>query len=204
MKAVVCALAFAILFSSALLAADKPSVQTRVTFDDAEGDVTGPEDDPNPIDVVKVDLSSDGEFIVVALTLKDVPKPSTLFQALIAGVAFDVDNSAKTGGHGFAGMHGPLPGIDFESEIVAAVDDGAPSKSASASVISVDEKGNQASVLYSFDAPATDAKGKTYTGKIAYSSIGAKPGQVIRTIVRELNDQGEGAGMFPEVMLKLK
>ena len=204
MKVLVCALALATAFSSALVAADKPAVQTKVSWDDPEGDVTGPEDDPNPIDIVKVDLSSDGEFVVVALTLKDVPKPATLFQALIAGVAFDVDNNAKTGGHGFAGMHGPLPGIDFESEIIASVDDGQPSKSAAASVIAVDEKTNQSSVLYSSEAPATDAKGKVYTGKIAYSSIKAKSGQVVRTIVRELNDQGNAAGMFPEVLLKLK
>jgi hypothetical protein len=201
--AIVCAF-LAVSHALPMAAGDAAAAKSKFSFTDPAGDVTITEYDPNPIDVVGIDVSSDGEFIVVSSTLAAIPKPTALTQALITGVAFDADNDVKTGGHGFAGMHGPLPGIDFESEIFASVDEGQPSKSASASVIGVDANGNQSSVLYSFDAPSTDAKGKVFTGKIAYSSIGVKPGQTIRMIVRELNDGGETAGMFPELLLKLK
>jgi hypothetical protein len=205
MKGVAIACAFLAVSSSLPMAADDaPAARSKVSYMDPAGDVAITEYDPNPIDVVGIDVSSDGEFIVVSSTLVAVPKPTALTQALITGVAFDVDNDSKTGGHGFAGMHGALPGIDFECEIFASVDEGQPSKSASASVSSVDANGNQASVLYSFDAPATDARDKVYTGKIAYSTIGVKPGQTIRMIVRELNDSGATAGIFPEFLLKLK
>ncbi len=74
-------------------------------------------------------------------------------------------------------MHGDVPGIDFESEIISSVEDGAVS---------------------------TPANGKVYTGKIAYTSLGVKSGQTIRVIARELNDRGERHGMFPDAWLKLK
>jgi hypothetical protein len=200
--AIVVALMSAIL-SFPLSAADL-TPKLKVSFTDPAGDVTGREDAPPPLDVVKVDLASDGEFILVAVTLTETPKPVSLFQALILGVAFDVDNNTKTGGQGFAGWHGDVPGIDFESEILSSVEDGAPSSSSAASVIAVDERGNQSNVLLSSDAPSVPAKGKVYTGKIAYASMGVKSGQVIRVIARELDDQGERAGMFPDALLTLK
>lgn len=187
----------------ALFAADK-TAKMKYSFTDPAGDVTGTESEPDPIDIVRVDVSSDGSFVVVDLTVAEVPRPTTLFQALIAGVAFDVDNSEASGGAGFGGVYGHVPGIDFESEIFASVEDGAPSKSASTSVISVDARGNQKSVLYSSEADPVPAKGKVYTGKIAYTHLGAKPGQTVRLIVRELSDSGETAGMFEPVLLKLK
>ena len=122
----------------------------------------------------------------------------------MAGVAFDVDNNRKTGGQGFGGMHGDVPGIDFESEILSSVEDGAVSTSSAASVIAVDARGDQSNVLLSSDAPSTPAKGKVYTGKIAYTSLGVKSGQTIRIIARELTDRGEQQGMFPEALLTLK
>jgi hypothetical protein len=194
----------AVLLSLPLLAEETTPARAKVTFSDPAGDVTGDPDDKQPIDVVGIDLSSDGEFIVVGTTLAEVAKPAGLLQALVVGVAFDVDNNRKTGGRGFGGSCGDVPGIDFESEMLTSFEEGAPSKSSSASVISVDAKGNQASVLRFTDAPSTPANGKTYTGRIAYSSIGGKPGQTVRVIVRELNDRGETCGMFPEALLTLK
>jgi hypothetical protein len=120
------------------------------------------------------------------------------------GVAFDVDNNTKSGGQGFGGMHGDVPGIDFESEILCDVNDGAPSTSSAASVIAVDANGNQSNVLISSEAPSTPSKGKVYTGKIAYASLGVKSGQKIRAIARELNDRGNEEGMFPDALLTLK
>jgi opacity protein-like surface antigen len=199
-QTIVLALA-ATLLALPLAAAEKG--QARFTFTDPAGDVTGGEGE-HPADVVGVDLSSDGEFIVVAATLAEVPKPVSIFQALVLGVAFDIDNSPKTGGQGFGGMHGDVPGIDFESEILSDVNDGAPSTSSAASVIGVDAKGNQSNVLDSSNAPSTPAKGKVFTGKIAYASLGVKSGQTIRVIARELDDRGERQGMFPDAMLTLK
>jgi hypothetical protein len=71
-------------------------------------------------------------------------------------------------------------------------------------VSSVDANGNQAFVLTSGDNTSTPARGKVYTGIVPYSAIGAKSGQTIRVIVRELDDRGETSGMFPDVRLKLK
>jgi hypothetical protein len=193
----------AALISLPLAADQKATSQTRFTFTDPAGDVTG-EEGEDPIDVVGVELSSDGEFIVVAVTLAKAPKPASPFQALVAGVAFDVDNSRKSGGQGFGGMHGDVPGIDFESEILASLEEGAVSKSSAASVIGVDAKGNQSSILTSSDAPSTPANGKLYTGKIAYASLGVKSGQTIRVVARELNDRGPGQGLFPDALLTLK
>jgi hypothetical protein len=194
------AFALALALFSLPLSAD----ETRIHFSDPAGDITPDEGDKQPIDVVAVDISSDGEFVVVAITLAEPPKPTSLFQALVAGVAFDADNDRKTGGQGFGGMHGDVPGIDFESEILSSVEDGAVSTSSAASVFRVDTQGNQFNVLYASDAPSTPAKGKVYTGKIAYTSLGAKSGQTIRVIARELTDRGEQHGMFPEASLKLK
>jgi len=196
-RVVVLSLAAA-LFCLPLSAAD-----TKFTFADPVGDITPHEGDTHPIDIVAVDLSSDGEFVVVAITLAEMPRPMSMFQALVAGVAFDIDNDRKSGGQGFGGMHGDVPGIDFESEIISSVEDGAVSSSSSASVIGVDAQGNQANILTSSDAPSTPAKGKVYTGKIAYSSLGVKSGQTIRVIARELDDRGDHEGMFPEALLKL-
>jgi hypothetical protein len=181
------ALTLAAALFSLPLSADEP----RIHFSDPAGDITPDEGDTNPIDIVGVDISSDGEFVIVAVTLAEPPRPTSLFQALVAGVAFDVDNDRKSGGQGFGGMHGDVPGIDFESEILSSVEDGAVSTSSSASVIGVDARGDQSNVLLSSDAPSTPAKGKVYTGKIAYSSLGVKSGQTIRVIARELTDRGE-------------
>jgi hypothetical protein len=178
--------------------------QARIRVSDPAGDITPDEGDAHPIDIVEVDISSDGEFVVVAVTLAEPPRPTSLFQALVAGVAFDVDNDRKSGGQGFGGMHGDVPGIDFESEILSSVEDGAVSTSSSASVIGVDARGDQSNVLLSSDAPSTPANGKVYTGKIAYTSLGVKSGQTIRVIARELTDRGQQQGMFPEALLKLK
>jgi len=200
MKRQTIALALAAALFSLPLYAD----QARISFSDPAGDITPDEGDAHPIDIVNVDVSSDGEFVIVAVTLAEPPMPTSLFQALVAGVAFDVDNDRKSGGQGFGGMHGDVPGIDFESEILSSVEDGAVSTSSTASVMGVDARGNQSNVLYSSDAPSTPAKGKVYTGRIAYSSIGVKSGQTIRVIARELNDRGEKHGMFPDALLKLK
>ena len=196
--------AIALALAAALFSLPLPADQTRIQVSDPAGDITPDEGDAHPIDIVAVDLSSDGQFVVVAVTLAEPPRPTSLFQALVAGVAFDVDNNPKSGGQGFGGMHGDVPGIDFESEIVSSVEDGAVSTSSAASVFAVDARGNQSSVLYASDAPPTPAKGKVYTGKIAYTSLGVKSGQTIRVIVRELTDRGERQGMFPDALLKLK
>ena len=196
--------AIAFVLAAALFSLPLSADQTRLTFTDPAGDITPDEGDAHPIDIVKVDVSSDGEFVVVAVTLAEAPQPVSLFQALVAGVAFDVDNDRKSGGQGFGGMHGDVPGIDFESEILSSVEDGAVSKSSAASVIGVDARGNQSNVLSSSDAPSTPAKGKVYTGKIAYASLGVKSGQTIRVIARELTDRGEQHGMFPDSLLTLK
>lgn len=99
------ALALALALFSLPLSAD----QTRITFSDPAGDITPDEGDAHPIDIVNVDISSDGKFVVVAVTLAEPPRPTSLFQALVAGVAFDVDNNRKSGGQGFGGMHGDVP-----------------------------------------------------------------------------------------------
>lgn len=194
----------AALFSFPLHADGKSAAQAHFTFEDPAGDVTGDEGEEHPIDVVKVDLSSDGEFVIVGVTLTDIPKPTSIFHALVLGVAFDIDNNRKSGGQGFGGMHGDVPGIDFESEILCDVNDGAPSKSSAASVIAVDAQGNQSNVLVSSDAPSTPSKGKLYTGRIAYASLGVKSGQTMRVIARELEDRGNEQGMFPDALLTLK
>ena len=189
---------------AALLVFPLSGAGKKVTLEDPADDVTADDSDPSPSDIVKIDLSSDGEFVIVAVTLTAPRKPASLFQALIAGVAFDVDNNTKTGGPGFAGGYGNVPGIDFETEILSSLEDGAESKTASASVIAVEANGNQSSVLYASDAPATPVKGKTYTGKIAYASMGVKSGQTIRVIARELNDRGEKFGMFEPALMTLE
>lgn len=196
--------AFAVALAVALFSLPVAADQTRIRVSDPAGDITPDEGDAHPIDIVQVDISSDGEFVVVAVTLAEPPRPASPFQALVAGVAFDVDNDRKSGGQGFGGMHGDVPGVDFESEIISSVEDGAVSTSSAASLFGVDARGNQSSILTSSDAPPTPAKGKVYTGKIAYASLGVKPGQTIRVIARELNDRGEQDGLFPDGLLTLK
>lgn len=202
-QALAIALAAALL-SISLSALAAGESKHKFTFSDPAGDVTGPEEGPAPLDILGVDISSDGEFVVVDVTLAAVPKPNSLLEALVAGVVFDVDNDPGTGGQGFGGAYGNVPGFEFESEIVSSVEGGAESKSAAASVMAIATNGNQSSVMYPSDAPVSPAKGKTFSGKIAYSSIGVKSGKTIRVVVRELDDRGEQQGMFPEVMLTLK
>ncbi len=204
MKQQVSGLAVAALLTVPCLGVEKSPAQVKVTFSDPVGDVTGAPDEKDPIDVVAVDLFSDGEFVIVETTLSEVPKPAGLMQSLVVGLAFDVDNNRKTGGQASGGAYGDIPGIEFESEMLTSFEDGAASKSAAASVMSVDAKGNQASVLRSSEAPQTPAKGKTFTGKVAYSSLGVASGKTIRVVVRELNDRGESLGRFPDALLLLK
>ena len=204
MRVLVIVFALAAALSPSLSLGAEVPAKASIKFTDPAGDVTAMEGDPNPIDIVGINLSSDGEFIVVGITVAEAPRPATIFQALIAGVAFDVDNDRKSGGQGFAGWHGDVPGVEFESEIIGSVDDGGVSRSSSASVIGVETNGNQSNVLLSSDAPATPAKGKLYTGKIAYSSLGVKSGQTIRVIARELSDRGEKEGLFPDALMTLK
>lgn len=181
-----------------LFAADAP--KSEVTLIDDGEDVFA---EGRPVvDVVKFELSSDGKYLIVAATLADGPKPSSLLDALIGGISIDVDNDRKSGGQGFDGYLADLPGMEFDSELIASVeDDGGVSRSSSCSLINVSEKKN---VLTSGDAVQTAARGKVYTGKIAYSDIGVKPGQVLRIVTQEAGDQGEKRGMFPEVLLKLR
>ena len=108
--------AIALGLAVALLSLPLSADETRIRLSDPAGDITPDEGDAHPIDIVNVYISSDGEFVVVAVTLAEPPRPASLFQALVAGVAFDVDRNPKTGGQGFGGMHGDVPGIDFESE----------------------------------------------------------------------------------------
>src|SRR5688572_14361751 len=95
----------AIIFAlaAALFSFPLSADQARISFSDPAGDITPDEGDAHPIDIVNVDVSSDGEFVVVAVTLAEPPMPTSLFQALVAGVAFDVDNDPKSGGQGFGG-----------------------------------------------------------------------------------------------------
>ncbi|MEO8218462.1 MAG: hypothetical protein ABI718_15375 [Acidobacteriota bacterium] len=181
-----------------VFAAEPP--KAVVTLVDAGPDVFA-EGSP-VVDVVKLELSSDGKFIVIAATLADAPKPASLLDALIAGVSIDVDNNPKTGGEGLDGYYADMPGMEFDSELIASVeDDGGAARSSSSSLINIAEKSN---VLTSSDAVHTAAKGKVYTGRIAYTDIGAKSGQIIRIVAREAGDRGETAGIFPEAVLKLK
>lgn len=199
--------AIAIFATAVLLSSSFPvfaTGQQKITFSDPAGDVTGIEGEMDPADIVGIDISSDGEFILVSVTLTEALKPVSLFDALVAGIAFDVDSDPGTGGQAFFGAYGDVPGFEFESEILSSVDDGAASKAASASVIGIAPNGNQSSVVSLSDAPSTPSKGTTYTGKIDYSSIGAKSGQTIRIIARELEDRGDERGKFPEARLKLK
>ncbi|MBV9494453.1 MAG: hypothetical protein JOZ54_09410 [Acidobacteria bacterium] len=195
------ALVLSLLLVAPLFAADP---QTKISYTDPAGDVTGADDDPHPADVTALNLTSDGQYVIVELTLAAVPKPTSVFQSLLLGVAFDVDKNAKTGGPGFGGMHGDVPGIDFESEVFASFEDGAISKTAAASLFSVKANGNQSSILGSTDAVSTPAKGKTYTAKVAYKDLGVKAGQTIRIFARELNDRGAQDGVFPAALLTLK
>jgi hypothetical protein len=154
--------AIAIFVTAVLLSFSFPvfgTGQQKVTFSDPEGDVTGTEGEMAPADIVGIDISSDGEFILVSVILTEARKPVSLFDALVAGIAFDVDSDPGTGGQAFAGFHGDVPGFEFESEILSSVDDGAASKSAAASVIGIAPNGNQSSVVYSSDAPSTPSKG---------------------------------------------
>lgn len=195
------ALVLCLLLAVPLFAADP---QTSISYTDPAGDVTEADDAPHPADVTALHLTSDGQFVIVEVTLAAVPKPASVFQSLLLGVAFDVDRNAKTGGPGFGGMHGDVPGIDFESEVFASFEDGAVSKTAGASLFSVQANGNQLSILGSTDAVSTPAKGKTYTAKIAYKDLGVKAGQTIRLFARELDDRGAQEGIFPPALLTLK
>src|SRR5512134_2907546 len=65
--------ASAALFSSSLPAFAAGESKQKITFTDPSGDVTGPEDGPAPLDIVGVELSSDGEAVVVRVTLAAVP-----------------------------------------------------------------------------------------------------------------------------------
>jgi hypothetical protein len=193
-------------FAAALIAASlnakepvKP-VQTTVSFPDPAGDATS-NDESKPVDIVKVELTSDGENLIFAATVTETITPKTLYETIIANFAIDTDNDRKTGDMAFNGMYGDIPGIEFVSELLSEFTEGKPSESASASLFSQKEKAN---VVYASYAESTKMRNRTYTGKIKYTDLGVKSGQIIRVVALEASDYGEKAGVFPDAELKLK
>jgi hypothetical protein len=172
--------------------------EVAVELTDPAGDVSGEGYRPN--DVVAIKLSSDGEHVIIATTLKDAVKPDTesVWERLLLSVSFDADNDPKSGGQAYAGYTADVPGMDFGSEIMS---DG---RSASGSIFSIDERGNQKSIRYSGDTPNTPVKGNVYTAKYPYADLGLKSGQVIRVVIREVDDRSQDMGVHPGVLLKLK
>lgn len=180
-----------------------PSGRESISFDDPANDVYAEEGNPNPADIVKLELSSDGEFVIIAATLAKAPSPLDEWpQATIAAAGFDTDLDETNGSNYFAGSP---QGMEFSTHLIASIEpNGKPSRSAACSVIDFAASGDDAYAVKIDAAPRTPARGLTYTGKIAYASIGVSAGQTIRMSVKEAHDYGEEGGFFPSVLLKLK
>ena len=196
-------MALSMSLSLVTYAETSPAGRESISFDDPAGDVYSEESNPNPADIVKLELSSDGEFVIIAATLAKAPTPLDEWpQATIAAAGFDTDLDETNGSNYFAGSP---RGMEFSTQFIASIEpNGKPSRSAACSVIDFSASGDDAYAVKIDAAPRTPASGLTYTGKIAYESIGVRPGQTIRMSVKEAHDYGEGSGFFPSVLLTLK
>lgn len=174
-----------------------------VSFDDPSGDVYVEEANPNPADIVKLALSSDGQHLVITATLAKAPTPVDEWpQAHIAAFGVDTDLDATTGPTYFA--QSP-EGNEFSCQFIASVEPGgAASTSAAVAVFDTSRMGDEALVVKMEQAPRTPAQGLTYTGKVAYSVLGVRSGQKVRVSVKEVHDYGDGGGYFEPVLIALQ
>ena len=199
--------------------------------------VTDPSGDVNPIrtsknetfpgmDVVKLDIESDGTIISVAATLT---APPPRFASDVVQVFVDADRAAT----GVALINPKIGGFDYLVQLHACVrfadssstcaggsmTAGAAVESRYASIFAWRYKGSsetdgQVAVQDSFamppaiEAPRTPVNGNLIRSTLPYGAIGVKSGQTIRLLVRESGTYptrtGELQGFFPEILLTLK
>jgi hypothetical protein len=183
--------------------ADEGLGKKSVVLEDPAGDVYVEEANPNPADIVRVEISSDGTFVTLSATLTKAPTPGDEWpQGTILVAGFDTDLDETNGSNYFA--ESPV-GMEYSASLLAAIQpEGAASESSAVTVIDFARSGEDAYVVKAKDAFWTAAKGLTYTGRIPYASIGATSGQTVRISVKEAHDYGEGNGFFPPVLLTLK
>jgi hypothetical protein len=195
-----------------------------VDLTDPAGDVMHINGPGNDRDVVKLSLGSDGTSLLVTATLSedehgDIASP-------VVELYIDSDKDARTGGTARWGSDAKPPKQGYEyrgrlsicmayNENIGACAGGAavPPKSRHQRV-ELDKFKGEAGKEFGFDTTSTVISGtggpagapftgRVLQGKIPYTALGAKSGQVLRITPRE-SAVGGAESFFPDVMLALK
>lgn len=200
--------------------AEAPKAATKIEWNDPAGDIYPGNGEENARDVVKLNLASDGTAILVTATLAKDEESTVAGDAVL--LYFDTDDKAATG----AKTDFDQPGFEFTGRLsvclsydgaqIAAcaggVPDQAPKTRHARAVVekftgkagdSMRPYDNLATVLDGFGPATTPLKGRVLEIKIPYSTLGVKPGQKVRILVRE-GDQFSAEGFFPETRLTLQ
>lgn len=200
--------------------AEAPKAATKIEWSDPAGDIYPGNGEENARDVVKLSLASDGSAILVTATLAKDEQSSVAGDAVL--LYFDTDDKAATG----AKTDFDQPGFEYTGRLsvclsydgaqIAAcaggVSDQVPKTRHARAVVekftgkagdSMRPYDNLATVLDGFGPATTPHKGRVLEIKIPYSTLGVKPGQKVRILVRE-SDQFSAEGFFPETRLTLQ
>ncbi len=225
------ALAGPVLLMVTALAAQSQKAAGSVSLTDPAGDVNPIETSNNRtfpgFDVVKLDVVSDGKEISFAATLKDPPGD---FATDVLELYFDTDNLVKTG---IVLINPPVGGFEFKGDLRACATYSDSSRTCAGGAMTAAAKVSTryaSAFLFRYKGPtdvdgriilvdsnafppATEApqvpiKGTLVQASLLYTSLGVKPGQTIRLVVRESctypTRTGMMQGFFPEILLTLK
>jgi hypothetical protein len=196
-----------------------------IQLKDAAGDMgpthTSSGDQP-ALDVVLLEVSSDGTRLTFSATLKD--PPGRLADAVVE-VRIDADNDPGTGTK--AHVPNDPAGFEYEADLRLCITYDDESESCMGGSTSGNPSSRYAAVIvsrytgadaYSGEERLVDAMGffgpkkavrvpvkaSVVSAGMDYADIGAKPGQTIRLFARETGGNAKDDGAFPIVLLTLK
>jgi hypothetical protein len=209
----------------AAAAAEPLKAKGSVQLKDAAGDM-GPTQTSSgaqaPLDVVLLEVSSDGTRITFSATLKDPPGWAA---DAVVEVRIDADNDPATGTR--ARVPRDPAGFEYEADLRLCVtyDDeseacvgGSASGNPTSRYAAVTVSRYTGEDAYSGEDRLVDAMGffapkkavrvpvkaSVVSAGMDYADIGAKPGQTIRLFARETGGSAKDEGAFPLVLLTLK
>jgi hypothetical protein len=227
MKRVLIALmvVLACLALASVALAEVKKAKHSIELSDPKGDVnkiTTSKGSYPGLDVVKLNIASDGKQIKFIATLNEPPSD---FASSVLDIYFDTDNNPKSGiklmffkeKTGFTYKGQLLSCIKFDNGMTACT--GGTSKKAKVTerfgAMGLDRfkgktENEKENVVSSLGFPnrkkaiRTPIKGKVVEGVLDYEDLKVKPGQTIRLLIREASTNRFKDSLFPEVLLTLK
>jgi len=205
-------LAALIIAATALVGTAEQSTQSHVSLDDPTGDVQPMSSSSGDIpgrDVIKLEIASDGQNLIVTVTLAD-DVSGTLANDVVQ-MFIDTDGDPATGA---SAVWGDKSGFEQKVELHACVKysngasacaGGGGSTATGYYAVATAENTETGQTAQSiFDVPETPIEGRVISSKVPYADLGVRSGQTIRIYARESNGPYDESAYFPEIALTLK